>query len=285
MKVKSRVLMAGAIVAIAGIVMLLILTLTRPPLEIEAHNAALMDSSSGQLLFGQREHEHSSPGSLTKLMTIYLIYDRVAQGKLYWTEPVQVSRRAAAIDGSKVGLKETEVLDVESLLYCIALPSGGDAALAMGEHLAGTEANFVELMNRTAADLGMKDTHYTNIPGFDSPQHFSSYDLSLLARHLVEHFPDILRVSSQMETTISRQVNGEKISTVLRNTNTLIPLYRGCNGLKTGHTIGAGYCLCATAQRQEAKLIAVVMGAESIENREQETVKMLDYGFDSLHAN
>ena len=283
MRGKSRVLLAGAILAIAGIVLLIILN--RSPLEIEAKSAALMDSSTGRLFFGQSEHEHSSPGSLTKLMLIYLIYDRVAQGKLNWTDLVEVSGRAAAVEGSKVGLKENEVVDVKSLLYGIALPSGGDAALAMGEHLAGTEANFVELMNETAAELGMKDTHYSNIPGFDNPLHFSSaYDTALLARHLVERFPDIQRVSSQMETTIIRRVNGEKISTLLRNTNTLIPLYRGCNGLKTGSTTGAGYCLCATAQRKEVKLIAVVMGAASIENRQNEAVKLLDYGFDRLHA-
>ena len=284
MRGKSRILYLGAILTVAGIVLLLILN--RPPFEIEAHSAVLMDISTGRLLFGQSEHEHCSPGSMTKLMVIYLMYDRVAQGKLHWTDSVKVSGRAAAVDGSKVGLKENEVLDAESLLYCIALPSGCDAALAMGEYLAGSEASFVEQMNKTAAELGMKDTHYANIPGFDDPQHFSSsYDTALLARHLVENFPDVLRVSSQMETRIIRQVNGEKISTVLRNTNTLLPLYQGCNGLKTGSTTGAGYCLCATAQRKDAKLISVVMGAASIETRQNEAIKLLDYGFDRLHAN
>ena len=284
MKGKSRVLYMGAILTIAGIVLLLILY--RPPVEIEAQSAVLMDISTGQLLIGQSEHEHCSPGSLTKLMVIYLMYDRAAQGKLHWTDPVKVSGRAEAIDGSKVGLKENEVLNAESLLYCIALPSGCDAAVAMGEYLAGSEASFVELMNGTAAELGMKDTHYTNSSGFDDLQHFSSaYDTGLLAWHLVERFPDIQRVSSQMETTIIREVNGEKISTVLRNTNTLLPLYQGCNGLKTGSTTGAGYCLCATAQRQDAKLISVVMGATSIESRQKAAIELLDYGFDRLHRN
>ena len=266
-------------------VIVLLFILNQPPLETEAHTAALMDSSTGRLLFGQKEHEHCSPGSLTKMMVIYLIYDRVAQGKLHWTDPVRVSSRAEAVDGSKVGLKENEILDVKSLLYCIDLPSGGDAAVAIGEHLAGREDSFIELMNETAVELGMKDTHYTNIPGFDNPQHFSSaYDTSLLARQLIERFPDLQKVSSQMETTITRQVNGKQISTLLKNTNTLIPLYRGCNGLKTGFTTGAGYCLCATAQRHEVKLIAVVMGAPSIEIRQNEAVKLLDYGFARLPA-
>lgn len=284
MKGKSRILYMGAILTIAGIMLMLILS--RSPVEIEAHSAVLMDISTGRLLFEQSEHEHCSPGSLTKLMVIYIMYDRVAQGKLLWTDPVKVSGRAEAIDGSKVGLKENEVLDAESLLYCIALPSGCDAAVAMGEYLAGSEDGFVKLMNETAAELSMEDTHYTNISGFDNLQHFSSaYDTALLARHLVENFPDVLRVSSQMEFPIIRQINGKKISTVLRNTNTLLPLYWGCNGLKTGSTTGAGYCLCATAQRQEEKLISVVMGAASIESRQNEAIKLLDYGFDRLHAN
>lgn len=283
MKGRSRVLLASTILAITGIVLLLMMN--QPPLEINAHSAALMDISSRRMLFGQSEHEHNPPGSLTKLMVIYLIYDQIDQGKLCWTETVQVSGRAASIAGSKVGLMENEVLDVKSLLYCIALPSGNDAALAMGEHLAGNETGFVDLMNHTATELGMKDTHYMNIPGIDDPQHFSSaYDMALLARRLVERFPDVQTVASQMETTIVRQINGGEISTCLSNTNTLIPLYRGCNGLKTGSTAAAGYCLCATAKRQETELIAVVMGADSIESRENEAVKLLDYGFAHLQT-
>jgi len=283
MKVRRRFLLAGTILAIVGIVLLFILN--RSPLEIKAQSAALMDISSGQLLFGMREHEHSPPGSLTKLMIIYLIYDGVDQGKLQWTDPVQVSGRAASIEGSKVGIRENEILDVRSLLYCIVLPSGNDAALAMSEHLADNEADFVELMNQTAVRLGMKDTHYTNIPGFDDPQHFSSaYDTALLTRRLAERFPELQMVSSQMETTIVSQFNGKEISTRLMNTNTLIPLYQGCNGLKTGSTAAAGYCLCATAQRQEDKLIAVVMGAKSIEIRQNAAVKLLDYGFAHLQT-
>lgn len=257
---------------------LLVLPAKAASLEVEAKSALLMDVATGTVLYEQNSHERLSPASVTKVMTMLLIMEAIDSGKIGWGDAVTVSEAAAAKGGSQVFLKVGESMTVEDMVKSIAVSSANDCACAMAEHLAGSEAAFVDAMNARAKELGMEDTHFVNCTGLDdsaeAAEHkTSAHDIALMSRELLKNHPDITKFTTIWMDTIR---NGEF---GLSNTNKMVRFYNGCTGLKTGFTSGAGYCLSASAQRDGLHLIAVVMGCESSKVRFAACKSMLDYGF------
>ena len=247
-------------------------------LEVEAKSALLMDVATGTVLFEQNSHEALAPASVTKVMTMLLIMEAIDSGKISWGDSVTTSEAAAAKGGSQVFLKVGESMTVEDMVKSIAVSSANDCACAMAEHLAGSEAAFVENMNARAKELGMEDTNFVNCTGLDdaedaSAHRTSAHDIALMSRELLKNHPDITKFTTIWMDTIR---NGEF---GLSNTNKMVRFYNGCTGLKTGFTQGAGYCLSASAEREGLQLIAVVMGCETSQKRFAACKSMLDYGF------
>lgn len=250
-------------------------------LALASPSVLLMESSTGQILYEQNAEERRSPASITKIMTLILIFDELDKGGLELTDLVTTSAHAKSMGGSQVFLEEGEQQDVETLIKCIVIASGNDASVAMAEHIAGSEAEFVARMNARAEQLGMENTHFEDCCGLtESENHYTTAaDVARMSRELVTHYPQILTYSSiWMEdiTHVTRQ--GSKPFT-LSNTNKLIRSYDGCVGLKTGSTSIAKYCVSAVAERDGIQLIAVVMGAPDYKVRFSDAASMLNYGF------
>ena len=247
-------------------------------LTVEGKSALLMEVSTGKILHEANAHEKLAPASVTKIMTMLLIMEAVDAGKIGMGDTVTASETAAAKGGSQVYLKAGETMSVEEMLKCIAVSSANDCACAMAEHIAGSEEAFVGLMNQRAAELGMGDTHFVNCTGLDDGENAqehrtSAHDIALMSRELLKNHPDIRKFTTIWMDTIRNGTFG------LSNTNKLIRFYPGATGLKTGFTSGAGYCLSATAEREGMELIAVVMGAETSQKRNNACKQLLDYGF------
>ena len=242
--------------------------------QVNAASAVLMEKETGTVLYEHNSHEKLEPASVTKVMTMLLIMEAQNSGRITKEEMVTTSAYAASMGGSQVFLEEGEQMSVHELLKCIAVSSANDAAVAMAEHLSGSEAAFVEKMNARAAELGMKDTHFSNCTGLPVAEHYtSSYDMALMSRQLILHHPDI-----QTYTTIwMDSIRGGTFG--LSNTNRLIRFYNGATGLKTGFTDAALYCLSATAERNEMELIATVMKSPTSDDRFQAAKTLLDHGF------
>ena len=242
--------------------------------EIPAPSAVLMDAATGTVLYEKNAHEHLPPASVTKVMTLLLITEDLESGKIRLTDTVTASRRAASFGGSCVYLEEGEQMSVSDMLKCIAVVSANDCAVAMAEHLCGTEEVFVERMNRRAEELGMEDTHFTNCTGlFDDEDHYTSaYDIALMSRALIRH--DLIKEYTTIWMDSIRDGAFE-----LANTNKLVYWYLGCTGLKTGFTNRAMYCLSATAEREGVEYIAVIMHGESIESRNADARALLNFAF------
>jgi len=265
------------------LVLLLILPLLPCPasaveLEVSGKSALLMDVATGTILYEKNAHEKLAPASVTKVMTLLLIMEAIDSGKIGWSDTVTASETAASKGGSQVYLKVGETMSVSDMVKSIAVSSANDCACAMAEHIAGSEAAFVELMNRRAEELGMTDTHFVNCTGLDDGENAAehrtcAHDIALMSRELMKHHPDIKKFTTIWMDTIRGGAFG------LSNTNKLIRFYPGATGLKTGFTSGAGYCLSATAQRDGLELIAVVMGCETSKDRTAACKSMLDYGF------
>lgn len=246
----------------------------QPDLALSAASAVLMEKETGALLYEKESHQQLEPASVTKVMTLLLIMEDLDSGRLSKEDLVTVSAAAAGMGGSQVYLKEGEQLSAGELIKCIAVVSGNDAAVAMAEHLAGSEAAFVERMNRRAQELGMKDTAFVNCTGLPAAGHHSSaYDIALMSRELILHHPDIRTYTTIWMDSIRDGAFG------LTNTNRLVRFYPGATGLKTGSTDSALYCLSATAERDGMELIAVVMKAPSSAHRFDDAKALLDYGF------
>ena len=246
----------------------------QPDLALSAASAVLMEKETGALLYEKESHQQLEPASVTKVMTLLLIMEDLDSGRLSKKDLVTVSAAAAGMGGSQVYLKEGEQLSAGELIKCIAVVSGNDAAVAMAEHLAGSEAAFVERMNRRAQELGMKDTAFVNCTGLPAAGHHSSaYDIALMSRELILHHPDIRTYTTIWMDSIRDGAFG------LTNTNRLVRFYPGATGLKTGSTDSALYCLSATAERDGMELIAVVMKAPSSAHRFDDAKALLDYGF------
>lgn len=249
-------------------------------LTLESKSAILMDAATGTILYEKNAQEAMPPASVTKIMTMLLIYEAEAAGQIQWTDAVQVSEHAAGMGGSQVFLEPGETQTAADLLKCIAIASANDAAVAMAEFVAGSEEAFVERMNQRAKELGMQDTHFENACGLDTEGHVTSAkDIALMSRELMTHFPQIQQYTTTWQDTIIHKTRKGETEFGLTNTNKLIKWYEGATGLKTGSTGKALYCLSGTAERDGLHLIAVVMAAPDFKVRFQETMKLLDYGF------
>jgi D-alanyl-D-alanine carboxypeptidase (penicillin-binding protein 5/6) len=247
-------------------------------LNIAGKSACLMDVATGTVLYESNAHEPLAPASVTKVMTMLLIMEAIDSGKIRWEDSVTASESAAAKGGSQVYLKVGETMTVSDMVKSIAVSSANDCACAMAEHLAGSESAFVDMMNSRAKELGMNDTHFVNCTGLDDEENAkehrtSAYDIAVMSRELLKNHPDIKKFTTIWMDTVRNGAFG------LSNTNKMVRFYDGCTGLKTGFTSGAGYCLSASAQREGLELIAVVMGAESSQERFAACKSMLDYGF------
>lgn len=249
--------------------------------DVEAPAALLMDFDSGQILFAKNEHAQRPPASIAKVMTLLLIMEAVQAGKADWTDLVTVSAEASRIGGSQVFLKQGERFSLEQMAKAITVASGNDAAVAVAEHLAGSQASFVDAMNQRAKELGMKNTQFINADGLPSESGqqenlTTAPDIAIMARELLKH-PKILEW-----TSIRKERFRENPPLDLINTNRLIQVYPGADGLKTGHTSEAGYSLVGTAKRDDLRLISVVLGTNSDGDRLHQTTRLLDYGFNNF---
>ncbi len=251
-----------------------------PDLTVNAKAIVLMEPSTGKIILEQNPHEKLPLASVTKVMTMLLIYEAIDAGKINWDDKVSVSSHAASMGGSQIFLEETEQQTVLDLTKAIVIASANDAAVAMAEFIAGSEESFVEMMNKRAASLGMADTHFVNCCGLDVDNHYSSAnDIAIMSRELIIKHPKIFELSTiWMDTITHKTARGEE-EFGLSNTNRLIKAYSGATGLKTGSTSKAQYCISATAKRGDMQLIAVVLGAPDPKTRFGEAMRMMDFGF------
>lgn len=241
-----------------------------------AKSAILIEASTGEIMYQKNANERLAPASMTKIMSLILIMENIENGNLKWNDIVVVSKNASSMGGSQIFLETNEMMTVEDLVKGICIASGNDATVALAEKIAGTEKAFVKLMNDKAKSLGLKNTNFMNSTGLDAEGHYSSaYDMSIMARELVRH-EKILEFSSIYEDYL-RKNTAKKFWLV--NTNRLVKFYSYIDGLKTGYTGNAGYCLTATGMKNDMRLISVVMGEENTDNRTTDTLAMLDYGF------
>lgn len=240
--------------------------------ELPVKSYILTDAQSGQVLAEQNASEHLSPASITKLMTGYLTFEALKSGKIKLDTLVNVSRNAYQQEGSRMFIEINSQVPVSDLLQGLIVQSGNDAAVALAEYLGGSVAGFTEMMNKKAAELGMKDTHYMNPTGLPNPQHYSSArDIALLARHIISDFPQYYHYYGQKSFTYNKikQLNRNRL--LWRNAN--------IDGLKTGHTSEAGYCLTSSEKRDDLRLVAVVLGAAKENERYDASQALFNYGF------
>ncbi len=242
------------------------------PPQINATSYLLMDPASGQILMEANSHEQLPPASLTKMMTAYIVERELDEGRLKMDEMVPISVNAWRTGGSRMFVKEGSRVSVEDLLRGVIIQSGNDASVALAEYVAGSEGAFADVMNQQAKLLGMKNTHFMNATGLPHEDHYSTaYDLAMLASAIINDYPETYSIYAEKHFTYNdiRQPNR----------NSLLWRDPSVDGLKTGHTEEAGYCLVASAKRDNTRLIAVVMGTDSVEARAREVQKMLNYGF------
>ena len=241
---------------------------------VSCPSALVMEKQTGTVLFAQDEHTPREPASVTKIMTLLLVMEAIDSGALSYDDVVTGSAHAAGMGGSQIWLKENEQMTVRDLLKAVCIVSGNDAAVALAEHLAGSEDAFVERMNARAQELGMNDTHFVNCTGLPAAGHLTSAcDIALMSRELILHHPDI----RQFTTVWMDSLRGGE--SMLVNTNKLIRFYDGATGLKTGSTGSAGYCLSATAEKNGMELIAVVLKGKTSDERFSDAKSLLNYGF------
>lgn len=250
------------------------------PLALQSAAAVLMDAGSGRLLYAKSEHERRSPASITKLMTMLLVYEALQAGRVKWDDPVVTSSHAVSMGGTQIYLEDGETLPLKDMLKAVAIASANDASVALAEHIAGSHEQFVTLMNARAQAIGMNDTQFRNATGLDADGHFSSaFDIALLSRHLVLYHPEALEMTRIYQDKLNLPHRRKDKVFALDNRNKLVLFYKGADGLKTGFTGTSGYCLAATALREGTRLVAVVMGSPDPKVRQAETIKLLNHGF------
>ena len=250
-----------------------------PAFEVAAKAAILIDADTGKVLFQKNSHEELPLASVTKVMTMLLVMEDVEKGKINLTDEVTISERAASMGGSQMYMEVGEKHTVEELLKGVAMASANDGCVALSEYVAGSEEIFVERMNEKAKELKMNDTHFVNTNGLPVADHYSSaYDIAVMSKELYK-YEETHKWFETWQDTITVGLPGKEKEFGLTNTNKMIKQYQGCNGIKTGFTSDAGYCLSASATREETHLIAVVLGAETSQVRNKEVAKILDYGF------
>lgn len=242
--------------------------------EVAAPSAVLIERQTGTVLYAKNETERRPPASVTKVMTLLLIAEAVDSGELALDDMVTASERAASMGGSQIWLEVGEQLSVSDMIKCVAVVSANDCAVALAEHLCGSEAAFVERMNQRAEELGLENTQFTNCTGlFDDTAHYTcALDIAVMSRELLSH--EWIKDYTTIWMDSVRDGKSE-----LTNTNKLVRFYEGCTGLKTGYTSTAMYCLSASAERDGTEYISVIMHAESIESRNADASALLDYGF------
>lgn len=246
-------------------------------LNLECGSAILIEQTTGQILYSHNVHEQLRPASVTKIMSILLIMEQISSGKLTYETKISCSANAAGMGGSQIWLDTSEKLTVDEMLRAICISSANDCVMAMAEHIAGSEEEFVKLMNEKAKQLGMNDTTFKNCHGLDEDGHVtSSYDISLMSRELLTKYPEITKYTS---TYMDSLRDGKS---QLVNTNKLVRNYEGCTGLKTGSTGLALYNLSASATREGLSLIAVIMKGPTSQQRFDEAERLLDYGFNTF---
>ncbi len=250
-------------------------------LAIASPSALLMEASTGTVLYEKDAHTRRSPASVTKIMTVLLIFEELEKGNLSFSDEVTTSAHAKSMGGSQVFLEEGEKQTVDVLLKCILVSSGNDASVAMAEHIAGTEQEFVNRMNRKAQELGMKDTHFADCCGLtDSDDHYTSaYDIALMSRELITRFPKVFDYTTIWMDTITHVTRRGSSEFGLSNTNKLLRSYDGCRGLKTGSTSKALFCLSAVAVRDNVELISVIMAGPDSKTRFANAASLFNYGF------
>ena len=244
-----------------------------------AKSGILIEANSGKIIYEKDKDKKLSIASLTKMVGQIIILDEVKKKNIKWSDIVTVSKNASDMGGSQIYLEEGEKISVEDLMKGISVASGNDAMVAMAEYISGSEEKFVKKMNDLRKRLNLKNTHFANCTGLDQDNHYSSsYDVGIIARELVLNYPEILRFSSIYEEYL-REGTDRKFWLV--NTNKLINFYDGADGLKTGHTDDALYCLSATAKRGDLRLISVVLGENDSKVRNREVMELMDYGFNT----
>ncbi len=271
----KKILVVFILLALLLPVFFLGATAAEAPFDLSCASAVLMEASTGEILYEKNAEAALPPASVTKVMTLLLVMEAIESRKVSWDDAVTVSEHAASMGGSQVYLKVGEQMPLSDMVKSVVIASANDAAVALAEHVAGSEEAFVSLMNKRASELSMTSTHFENTNGLDDTveNHVTSAkDIAIMSRELIRH-PKILEYSSTWMDTIR---DG---AFTLTNTNRLVRFYPGATGLKTGSTAKAKFCISATAERGGVSLIAVIMGAESRDVRNAEAKKLLDYGF------
>ncbi|MDR2939438.1 MAG: D-alanyl-D-alanine carboxypeptidase [Clostridiales bacterium] len=249
-------------------------------LTVDAKSAILIEPTSGKIILEQNSHDRLALASVTKIMTIFLIYEALDEGKINWGDVVTVSEHAASMGGSQIFLEPAEQQTVRDLTKSILIASANDSSVAMAEFIGGSEENFVNMMNAKAKALNMSNTNFMNACGLDADEHYSSaYDIALMTKELINCYPQVFEYSKTWQDSITHKTARGESEFGLTNTNKLVKRYQGATGLKTGSTSKALYCLSATAEREGMSLIAVVLAAPDPNVRFQEVMKMFDYGF------
>ncbi len=248
--------------------------------EYASEAVVLMEGSTGKVLYSKNETKKLRPASITKIMTLLLIFEAIDNGRIALSDSVVVSEHAASMGGSQVYLEAGEQQTVDTMIKCISIASANDASVAMAEHIAGSEEEFVSLMNRRAEELKMANTNFVNCYGLDTDNHYiSALDVAIMSRELIVNHPEISNYSCTWMDTFTHTTRRGEESFGLTNTNKLIKSYNGITGLKTGSTGLAKYCLSATARRNDMNLIAVIMAAPTTKERFSEAATLLNYGF------
>lgn len=248
---------------------------------IQSSSVILVEETTGQVVYELNADERKSPASITKVMTMILVFEAIESGKISMEDEVVTSAHAKSMGGSQVYLEEGEIQTVETLLKCVAVASGNDASVALAEFVAGTEEEFVARMNAKASELGMENTHFVDCCGLtDSPDHYTTArDIAVMSRYLIHNYPEVYDFTTiWMEDIIHTTNKGDSVFT-LSSTNKLLKQYPYTTGLKTGYTSTAKYCVSATAKKEDISLIAVVMAADSSDNRNQDAISLFNYGF------
>lgn len=248
---------------------------TTAPFEDFSKSSILMCADTGDIIYENNAYEHLSPASVTKVMSMLLILEALESGKISLSDEVVTSKNAVAMGGSQIWLEEGEKMTVDELFKAVAVASANDACTALAEYIAGSTTSFVSMMNERAKELGLENTNFENCTGLDdtATNHYScAYDIAVISREVMQH--ELIKNYTTIWLDYLR--NGE---TELNNTNKLVNMYNGITGLKTGTTSKAGFCVCATAERDGMSLISVVLGADTSEDRFTSASNMLDYGF------
>ena len=250
-------------------------------LDVKAPSVVLMESSTGKVIYEKDAYTKRSPASVTKIMTLLLIFEELESGKIGLQDLVTTSAYAKSMGGSQVYLEEGENQSVDTLIKCIAVASGNDASVTMAEYISGTEKDFVDRMNEKAKELGMNNTNFVDCCGLtDSDNHYTcAYDVATMSRELISKYPQIYDYSMIWMEDITHTTTKGSSNFTLSSTNKLLKQYEWTTGLKTGYTSKAKFCISATAKKDDIELIAVVMGADTSPNRNADAVAMFNYGF------